>query len=233
MSVNWVDVAILVLLLVSGIFAFLRGFVHEALSVGAWIGAALATLYGFPYAQPYARQVIAIEILADFAAGVAIFLLVLVLLWIVTHAIGRRVQESSLGPLDRALGFLFGLLRGAVLVAVAWLAFALFLPLEEDWPEAVREARSRPLVEAGAALLASLLPESFRAQGEEAIDGAMSKSTEEFQQLIIPAPETDAPENQGEYNQDMRQDMERLIEPLLHNPSGSGSPERQEAPQQQ
>ena len=52
------DLALIAVVLLSGLLALLRGFVHEVLSFGAWIGAALVALYAFPYAQPYARDLI-------------------------------------------------------------------------------------------------------------------------------------------------------------------------------
>ena len=51
--------------------------------------------------------------LADIAAGVAIFLVVLVALSLVTRMLSKRVKDSSLGPLDSSLGLLFGFARGA------------------------------------------------------------------------------------------------------------------------
>ena len=55
--INLVDVTVIAILAISGIFALVRGLVHELLAVGSWIGAAIATLYFFPRAQPVVRLV--------------------------------------------------------------------------------------------------------------------------------------------------------------------------------
>ena len=53
--VNALDIGVGILLLISAVFAYLRGLVQEVLSIAGWIGAIFATVYGFPYAQPFAR----------------------------------------------------------------------------------------------------------------------------------------------------------------------------------
>ncbi len=61
----------------------------------------------------------------------------LIVLSIITHLIARRVRRSHLGALDRSLGMVFGLLRGAILVCVAWLALAWTVP-RDDYPTWLR-----------------------------------------------------------------------------------------------
>ena len=84
---------------------------------GAWVGAAIATLYLFEFAQPVARTYIEVELIADIVAGVVLFVITLIVLSLISHALSRRVRDSALGPLDRSLGLVFGLARGAALVA--------------------------------------------------------------------------------------------------------------------
>ncbi|SMF00346.1 membrane protein required for colicin V production [Tistlia consotensis] len=160
LPINAADVIVIAVLLVSAGLAFFRGLVHEVLAIAAWIGAALATLYFFLPAQSVSRQLIAIPLIADIVAGVVVFLLTLIVLTVISRMVSKRVQDSSLGALDRSLGFVFGLLRGAVIVCVAWLVLNWLLPPAEH-PAWIREARSRPLVEAGAAALRSLAPDSL------------------------------------------------------------------------
>ena len=116
---TFLDIAIGIVLLVSGLLAFVRGFVHEVLAVGAWVGAIFIAVFGFPYLRPYARDLIPHELAADVAAGAAIFVVALVVLSLLTRALSDRVKDSALNALDRSLGFVFGLLRGAVLVCLA------------------------------------------------------------------------------------------------------------------
>src|SRR5690606_23399446 len=158
-------------LVVSGLLAFARGFLREVLSVGAWIGAAAATIYGFPLAKPFLRDHISTQLLADVITGVVIFVVSLGILSTLSHVISRNVRGSASGPVDRSLGLLFGLLRGAVVVCGAWLLLALVMA-PADRPDWITEARSLPLVEAGAQALAGLLPNAAVERGAEAVDEA-------------------------------------------------------------
>ncbi len=215
--INVTDVVIALVILGSGLFAFFRGFVHELLAVISWIGAGLATLYGFPYLQPHVRELITVPLIADMTAGVAIFLVVLIVLSILARILSRRIRTSALGPLDRSLGLIFGFLRGALLVCIAWLIFSWLLP-REDYPEWITEAKALPLVERGSVLLVGLLPERLRG-GPAGIPGTTESEAEqlrairkESQNLLNPPTKGDAPENEPGYNTRMRDEMRRAIE---------------------
>ncbi|RMD64429.1 MAG: CvpA family protein [Alphaproteobacteria bacterium] len=211
LPINITDAAILLVVVVSGVFAFIRGFVHELLAVASWIGAGLATLYGFAHVQPYARELIASPLIADIAAGVALFLVVLVLLSIATRLLARRVRDSSLGPLDRSLGLLFGFARGAVLVSIAWLALSWILP-REDYPPWLSEARSLPLVERGGHLLIGLLPAHLRDSFEAPTPRPAGTAAGDFDALLRPPPKAGARGEEPGYKGAERSALQRLIE---------------------
>lgn len=177
---NWVDLAVLILLALSGMVGFVRGLVREVLGLGAWVGALLVAspLGLFPYVQPYARQAIADPAIADPVAFGIVFFAVLILLWIVASRVSAAVRGSMLGGLDRTLGLVFGVGRGAALVVVAYILAGLALPVE-TWPASVREARLLPATHRGAAWLAGQLPPGYRPAvapppaGREATAGAL------------------------------------------------------------
>ena len=209
--VNITDIGILAVMLISGIFAFVRGFVHELLAVIAWIGAALVTIYGIDLVIPLARKLTTMEPVADIGAGVVIFLVVLVGLTILTRMLSKRVQASSLSTLDRSLGLLFGILRGVVLVCLAWLLVSWALP-RKDLPDMIVEARSLPLVEQGKDLLITLLPEEMQ-PSEPPENGALAPALEHgFDDLVRPRAKASGPDEPTGYNDRQRKDMERLIE---------------------
>src|SRR6266478_5764826 len=107
-SVNALDIIVIAGIALSALFAFARGFVKEALSIGAWIGASVIALYGLPHARPFAKQFIASPMLADIAAGAVLFVVSLVVLSLITSMIASRVKNSALSAVDRALGLVFG-----------------------------------------------------------------------------------------------------------------------------
>lgn len=160
---NWVDLVVLAVIVLSGLLAFLRGLVREVLGVGAWVVAGIAAgPYGLlPYVQPWMRQQFADPNTADWVARGGVFLLVLVVLWIVAGTISNVVSGSVLGGLDRTLGLVFGLARGAVLLMVAYILVGLAIA-PDQWPIAVLEARSLPSIYRGADYLAAQMPQPYR-----------------------------------------------------------------------
>lgn len=222
--INATDIAVAGIILVSGAFALMRGFVHEVFAVGSWVGATFATLYAFPYTQPFAREVITVELLADIAAGVAIFLVVLVALSLVTRMLSKRVRDSSLGPLDSSLGLLFGFARGAALICLAWLGFSWILP-EEDWPSWITDAKTQPLMIQGAELIEGMVPESLLERGDRAAEEARENAEDAqraFRILNTTLPKGNAAADVPEYNDEMRQDLQQTIELLSGDGAESG-----------
>lgn len=203
-----VDIGVLLILLVSAVLAYARGFVHEVLSVGGWIGAIFATFYGFPYAKPIAREYISLDLAADLTAGIVIFIATLVFLSLLTRSIAQRVQSSALNVLDRSLGFLFGLVRGAVLVCVAYIGLELVVPKEEQ-PMVIQDARTMQLIEPGAALLKSIVPSHITGRtnvNEPNGDGL------NLEKLVAPKPKQSDSEPREGYDAEQRKSLERLLD---------------------
>ena len=159
---TWVDLAAIGVLVVSAIMAFLRGFVREVLGIAAWIGALIAAFAMRPTVRPLFEGFVDAPWLADGLAVGSVFLVVLILLTLVVHAIASRVEDSALGGVDRSLGAVFGLARGAFVLVLAYIIAGLFLPQIDRWPEAVLQARGLPLVVSGARTVAGLLPSDYR-----------------------------------------------------------------------
>jgi len=92
-----------------------------------------------------------------------IFVVALIVLMLVAHAIGRLVRRSAIGGLDRTLGLVFGLVRGAALIILAYIFVGLVKPVDQ-WPEEVLQARSIDFVYDGAKWAVDHLPPGgFRA----------------------------------------------------------------------
>ena len=224
--VNWLDVGIVVLLLASAAFAYARGLVHEVLSIFAWIGAVFAAIYGFPYLKPFARRLTDIDIVADLGAGIVLFVVALAVLSVIGRKIASKVKTSALNAVDRSLGFLFGLARGALIVCVAYIGYSLIYP-EKEHPKWMREARAIALVKPGSAFLKSLIPESFSFAGENdkkkgkgAKPGNPPGKPRVVQDLLAPAPKGEQKgDKAGDKQKDVvgygdkeRKEMDRLHE---------------------
>ena len=154
---TWVDFAVLGVIAISALLAFMRGLVREVLGIGAWVGAACAGIWGLPFARPQFHQWMGASPWADPVAFVAIFVVALIVLMLVAHFIGRLVRRSALGGLDRTLGLVFGLVRGAALIILAYIFVGLVKPVDQ-WPEEVLQARSIDFVYDGAKWAVDHLP---------------------------------------------------------------------------
>jgi membrane protein required for colicin V production len=138
---TWVDGVILGATLVSALLAFARGFVREALGIAAWGGAAYVTYLAFPYAEPRVQGWVGDVNIADPLTLGVIFIVALIAFSILAGWIARRVRYSAVGGVDRTLGLLFGLARGAALVVAAYMIGQWVVPMHR-WPPVVREARA-------------------------------------------------------------------------------------------
>lgn len=177
--INVTDAVVIGVLLASGLLAFARGFVRELLSIASWVGAILVTFHLSPELYFIARDYIELEAIADGVTILAIFVIALVLFSTIGHFISRRAREAGMGFLDRTLGFVFGLARGAVVVSLAYLALTWLMPRDEH-PVWVREARVLPLVAYGGQVLKGLAPEDTFAQAQAAAERGLGPVLEEF-----------------------------------------------------
>jgi membrane protein required for colicin V production len=171
MGMTYMDWAALAVVLVSAVVALARGFVREVLAIVGWVGAILGTMHAFSFAQQIARKYIEIQVIADIVSGVVLFVAILVALTMISSAISKRVQQSSINALDRSLGFLFGLVRGAALICLAYLLYSLALPPKEQ-PDYIRGAKLIGLVATGADWLYQLAPSEVRRKGQSTIRDA-------------------------------------------------------------
>ena len=217
---NPFDIFVIVLIVLSGLFAFARGFVRETLSVGTWVGASLAALYAFPIARPIAERWLSKGIVADSAASLSVFVVVLIVLSLVSSAIAKRVKHSSLSALDRTLGLLFGLVRGVILACLVYVGVTWALP-EASRPPWIKEARTGSLLQIGADKLKALVPNAVRNRAETTAADAQQRvdqardAADAIRALQQPTPAaskaSDAETGKG-YTADQQRDMNRLFQ---------------------
>jgi|APEBP8051073178_1049388.scaffolds.fasta_scaffold00002_100 membrane protein required for colicin V production len=125
-----VDAVVAAVIVLSAILAYSRGLVREAMAILGWIGAAVLAYMFAPQVEPLVKELPVVgEFLGDscelsmIAAFAGVFALCLVVISLFTPLFSSAVQRSVLGGLDQALGFLFGVARGIILVAVAFIVY--------------------------------------------------------------------------------------------------------------
>jgi membrane protein required for colicin V production len=154
---TFVDILVVLILLGSAVYATYRGFVSETLGIFSWVAAIFATMY-FGYV---AVNVIAPHVSPPWLGAVlgylTVFVIVLVPLEFLSHRISQTVQHSPVGGLDRGLGFVFGIVRGAVVIGLLYFAYSSFQPVKEQ-PDWMVEARTFPYIQEASAAVLSLAP---------------------------------------------------------------------------
>lgn len=158
MPITIFDGILIGITLVSAMLAMIRGFSREVLAVASWIGAAAAAFFLYPYLEPFALEYTSSATLASVGAAATIFLISLIILSFITMRIADFIIDSSIGILDRTLGFIFGAARGILIMVVA-VQFLNWLIAIDNQPAWIASAKSKPLLDGLGDTIISLLPE--------------------------------------------------------------------------
>lgn len=125
-----IDGVVALVIVLSAVLAYSRGLVRESLAIAGWAGAAVLAYVFAAKAQPLIKELPVIgKFLMDscelsiIAAFAAVFAIGLVIAALFSPLLSSLVQRSILGGLDQGLGFLFGVARGVLLVAVAFIVY--------------------------------------------------------------------------------------------------------------
>lgn len=120
---NWLDYVIIVIIGLSALFAALRGFMREVVSLLGWVVAFVAASQLSGRVEPLIAPYIDSDGVVALAAFVAVFIGVLILMWLFGHLLKLVVKSIGLSWFDRLLGILFGLARGTLIVLFAFLFY--------------------------------------------------------------------------------------------------------------
>jgi membrane protein required for colicin V production len=133
MGLNWADIAILGIIFLSTIISLARGFFREAFSLATWI---VAFWLGFKFSDSVSDLLIkyisvpSVRLISAFAL---IFIITIIIGGLVNFLLSQLIIKSGLSGSDRALGVVFGLARGILLIAVMLLFMSLTSLKNESW----------------------------------------------------------------------------------------------------
>lgn len=173
-----IDGVVALIIVVSALLAYSRGFVREVMAILGWVAAAFVAFIFAPQVEPLVKEVPLIgEFIADscelsiIAAFAAVFAVALIIVSFFTPLFSSLVQRSALGGIDQGAGFLFGVTRGILLVAIAFFIY-----------EAVITTQSFTIVdESRSAQVFSRLSGSIQEQDPEQ---ALGWITQQYEQLV-------------------------------------------------
>jgi membrane protein required for colicin V production len=173
------DYVVLIFLGIGAIGGFMRGFIEEVLSLASWCLALLAVHY---FHAPLTLW-LAGHLPTETGAGVLAFFLLLLIPYIATRMVARRMgsasRDSAIGPIDRVLGFGFGAVKGFIIVVLGYslVVFAYDLVWGEDGrPQWIVESRAYPFLNAASEELLTLISERREAAADQAREVAKRKA---------------------------------------------------------
>lgn len=159
-----IDGVVAGVIIISAILAYSRGLVREVLAIVGWAVAAVVAFVFAADAEPLIKEIpvlrdligtsCELSILTAFAA---VFGVALIIVAVFTPIFAGAVQRSAIGGIDQGLGFLFGIARGALLVAVAFILYDRIVPEDQGMPM-VTESKSREVMASTQAKLEEMIP---------------------------------------------------------------------------
>ncbi|MDR1008937.1 MAG: CvpA family protein [Rickettsiales bacterium] len=213
------DFIFIAMVAASAVFGYSGGFIAGVLSVVSWIAAALLAKAFSPMAEPMFAGVFGHSaMLVSIASYISVFVIVIMLLSFIGHWSGTRLRETSFDGIDKSLGFLFGIMRGILLMAAVYIGILWFMPNPAERPDWVQQAKSKPVLRSSALFVAMLLPDdgAFKPV-HELVHSNISESELKFESLNRPdvAPLEDATSaDEDGYKASEVRDLERQLKQL-------------------
>lgn len=166
------DIIVLFLLGGGAVFGFMRGFVQEALSLIAWLMIIVAVRLFHGPATSALSEAVGTEAGAALLAFLAIVIVIYALGKWISKSIGKKSRKSVLGPIDRVLGFGFGMLKGLIFSTLIFLLLVMgyetLFGEKEPRPEWMTKSRTYPLLNASGDAMSAFVRERREALDAEA-----------------------------------------------------------------
>ncbi len=196
---NYVDYAVFAILIASGILATFRGFSRELLGVIGWFIAVLFARITQEMITEQVEDYINDSAVAEFLGWMLPFAVAVLAWFVFANMAASSLKKFAMGGLDRPLGFVFGVLRGLVIVAVIYMSALVLTEDEDAFPETVLNAASISPVRVVATMMTGFAPEDMRDDLKDAIpeqdlddikDGFINKAEDAAEDAIDNADDT-------------------------------------------
>lgn len=159
---NGFDIIVLIIVGVAAVGGFLRGLVQEVLSLAAWALAAAAIYYLHTPLTEALYEYLDVEPATSILAFALLLLIPYAAMKLIANNVGEASRNSILGPIDRVLGFGFGVIKGALIMVFAFSVIA--LGFDSMWgykgrPVWITTARTYPVIDSASSDLVNIISE--------------------------------------------------------------------------
>ena len=208
---NLFDLLVILFILASAFFAFSRGFFQEIFSLFSWSGALLISYFYSKYLIDYVDKILNNPTLSNLITYLVIFIVSLFLLSFISKKISGLIKYSSVGMIDRSLGFLFGVIRGYILLCLMFFGYNFFF--NEVYPKWLEKSKLSYILMKGSIELISIFDKDN--QSINSIEKKIiEKSNSLFEKSIdsrLRRDKNDSRIDRG-YNEDDRNNLDQLID---------------------
>lgn len=207
LNVNLFDAIVFGVLFLCCMLSFFRGFIREVISLLAWVGAAMITLYFVMDVKELIAPYIQKEVVAAIFAALGTYFVALTLISIVTSIMLKYIKQGAdVGSLDNILGLVFGFIKGSVVILLGFFLMSMVMN-EEDYPEWMKSSISLPYVKKGAETMEKMMPGYLQDLISEA-----EKAKQQGQPIDPNAPQT-APADSSSpgYENNSMQELNKIL----------------------
>lgn len=185
MDFNYIDIAIVVIILVTALIGFMRGLVWMAIFLATWTAAILLAI---KFKDQLASE-LPIKLGSDVAqtglAALLIFLGVLIAGAIINALLHKLITSIGLGTFDRILGTGLGILLGALAITLLTMLLGITeLPNQDTW----KQSKLVPKFQEAAEWIKTLIPEDLNKYIDDNL--AESKASIPSSSTLIPTDTT-------------------------------------------
>ena len=182
-----IDIVVAAVVIISAIISFFRGFIREVLTIAGVVAGFFAAIFFGPKLSPVFDKwldvdleaeeidklfgIVPMNIVSDVLAYAAIFIFVVIIVSVISHFTSGAAKAMGLGPIDRTLGVVFGIIRSVLLLSLLYLPFHLLMEPDTK-QEYFSDSKTHYYIEKTSVMLAKFLPSS-----DEIEDGLEEKET--------------------------------------------------------
>lgn len=161
MGLTALDIIVLLLVLGGAFLGMQRGFVTEALSLVSWV----AIIFALKILHYPVARLLAGPVGTGSGAAVLSFAIVAGLTYfagrLLANSLGTRIRTSIVGPIDRALGFGFGAIKGLIFASLGFLLITLMVDTmgggPDQRPDWMVKSKTYPILNATSASISSFV----------------------------------------------------------------------------